>query len=730
MNRKNTSKKEYRIGQTKVMNNGMECTIIAYRNAKDIDVCFEDGAKVFNKSYKSFEAGTIKYQKQQNEDNHTDSIHLVDTTKELIFEGSLTYQRGETYYYYVERNQSQYYFKYGISMLGVQIQRQEHNRLNIVIHDETEYIKFKQALFDETGRYRWMGANTKYDGNFCFLDEPIVQTCSKDTTKFQVPFHTILKQYFEYPTKELLKNNKGKIIDSFELNTATHTVIHDTKIKGEVYTAETEMTEPNNTVVKFQFMNLNQELSASQQIQLTHITEREQYDLLREALYVYNNQSYPQQMIVVNGWTAKDLIESKHKDFIDAYDILTLMRVDANKAHEDLKRILFFNYDKLFDKEMRRIYQPRQQFKTATTNTHNPLSSIEDKDKTLSDMLMDIFTTIGHSPTAPISQTNPTHFLSEYTIPIIQQQLQQYIVGQEELVTHVAMFIYYHMLRQTRNNLGMRPLLISGPSGSGKTEIWRVAKKLYSKYLQIEIVDGSTITQEGWNGQRKLSSVLQSLNTAAILVVDEFDKLAKPSYSKGGDNVSQRIQSEFLKLLEGDFTTVGYRRDDVRLNYDTTTLGLVMVGAFEGIRSEKENENDAIGFIRHTNSAYDKCVVITDEDLIEFGVMPEIAGRIADKCTTNKLTAAQYLEIIRNQFSRVNVLIQELEALGIKAEEAITDDRIIELAEQSQSNMMGVRWVSSQIETELLKLLLLADLRQQFVAPMLPENHCIDEFDF
>ena len=311
-------------------------------------------------------------------------------------------------------------------------------------------------------------------------------------------------------------------------------------------------------------------------------------------------------------------------------------------------------------------------------------------------------------------------FLSTYTIPMIQKDLQKYIIGQDDLIKHTATFIYYHMLRQAQPELSIRPLLIAGPSGSGKTEVWRIAKKLYSSYLEIEIVDGSTITQEGWSGQRKLSSVLQSLNKATILVIDEFDKLASPSYSKLRDNVSHHIQAEFLKLLEGEYNTKGLRDEEDELKYDPSTVGIVMVGAFERVREEKEHENNhSLGFIQHKTEKYDEVVPIADEDLITFGVMPEIVGRISDKCTTKKLDSQQYLKIIRNQYSKVNTLIKELDKLGIDAARVIDDDKIIKLAGRSQSNMTGVRWVSAQVESELLELLINADLRKQFANPQL-----------
>lgn len=307
-------------------------------------------------------------------------------------------------------------------------------------------------------------------------------------------------------------------------------------------------------------------------------------------------------------------------------------------------------------------------------------------------------------------------FLSKYTIPMIQSELKQYVIGQDELIKQVSVFIYYHMLRQNQPDLSIRPLLISGPSGSGKTEIWRVAKKLYSDYLHIEIVDGSSITQDGWSGQRKISSILQALDMASILVIDEFDKLAAPSFSKSGDNVSHHLQSELLKLLEGEYTTAGFRKDSdtADITYDTNTLGIVLVGAFESIREEKES-NNTIGFMQHKAENASKTIIITDEDLIDFGVMPEIVGRISDKCTTNKLSADQYLTIIKNQYSKVGKLIKKLNELGIDDAHLMDDEQILELARQSQVNMLGARWLSAQIESKLLESLINADLRSKFV---------------
>ena len=307
-------------------------------------------------------------------------------------------------------------------------------------------------------------------------------------------------------------------------------------------------------------------------------------------------------------------------------------------------------------------------------------------------------------------------FLSRYTVPLIEKKLKKYIIGQDDLVRHTAVFLYYHALRQMYPNLKVRPLLIAGPSGSGKTEIWRVANKLFEEYFDIQVVDGAGITQDGWTGQRKLINIIGDLHTSCILVLDEFDKLTLPSYSSRGENVSTRIQAEFLKIMEGELNNIGLKSED--FDYDVGSLGLVFVGAFEDIRNKKRNKKN-IGFVSKYES--DKPLpdnepfTITDEDLVEHGIMPELVGRIGDKCTTNVLSAEQYLEIIRNSNSKISTLLDVINGLGIETQSLLSDEKILELARESQSTLLGVRWVISRVESILLDAISSSDLRNVFI---------------
>lgn len=326
-------------------------------------------------------------------------------------------------------------------------------------------------------------------------------------------------------------------------------------------------------------------------------------------------------------------------------------------------------------------------------------------------------------------------FLSNYTPSKIEDKLNDRIVGQEGLTKLVADFLYYHALRQIKPELPPRPMLISGPSGSGKTEVWRATKTIFEGTFQINIVDGASMTGEGWKGDNKLSSHIdREIANGGILIIDEFDKLAKPAYESNGSNIAAEIQAEFLKLLEGELT----KKEDKKLmaemfkaglnplpgetKIDTKKMGVVLIGAFEDIKSKRQSR---VGFgNQDILSSNDKN--ITDEEYIEFGVLPELIGRVAIKVTTNQLTDDEYIQIIHNPHSRVSTIINILKEFGVDPSRLLNDDEMKGLIQRSRSNKTGVRWVSAQIENKMLASirdggigeLMITDPEQQTLQPI------------
>jgi ATP-dependent protease Clp ATPase subunit len=301
-------------------------------------------------------------------------------------------------------------------------------------------------------------------------------------------------------------------------------------------------------------------------------------------------------------------------------------------------------------------------------------------------------------------QTNAKFFVDSYTPMKIEAELGEYVLGQSDLIRDVADFLYYHAMRQVIPELPVRPMMIAGPSGSGKTEVWRVAQKLYKNYFKIKIVDGSKLTNDGWSGSYKLVDVFDAdmLHHGGILIVDEFDKLAKPQHSSTGDNVSAEMQFEFLKILEGEGEIARDKKN--KFTADTKKMGFVFVGAFADLMEDlkKKKADNKIGFGKQNSAAEIKINEITDDDYIQYGVITEIVGRVSTKTVTNELTDDDYIAIIRNPHSRVSIMKKSLLSAGVDVPK-ITDEEIKELIKTTKTNKTGVRWVSSQIETKMLE---------------------------
>ena len=297
-------------------------------------------------------------------------------------------------------------------------------------------------------------------------------------------------------------------------------------------------------------------------------------------------------------------------------------------------------------------------------------------------------------------------FLSSTTPAQIERALNERVISQPELTKAVANFLYYHALRQVHPELPQRPLLISGPSGSGKTEVWRAVSSLYGDTFPIKVIDGSSISCDGWAGNFKVSTFVdRTLTDGGILVVDEFDKLVKPKHSASGDNVSLDVQAEFLKLIEGEYQVTEKKK---ATGLTSKQMGFAMIGAFESLRAkiEKRQAEPArtIGFCsQEQDQSAPSAVTLTDEDFIAYGIMPEFVGRIATKCATAPLCEAAYMRIIRGPHSRVTKLEEILRRYGANVSGVISDQELRAMIAASKHNKTGVRWVSAQIENRLLE---------------------------
>ena len=270
-------------------------------------------------------------------------------------------------------------------------------------------------------------------------------------------------------------------------------------------------------------------------------------------------------------------------------------------------------------------------------------------------------------------------------------------IHKQEEAKRAASMLVWKALRGIKENL-----MFVGPSGSGKTEIFRQLMSLFP--AMIEIVDASNVTNEGWKGDTKwktiMSSPLYRTSGHKICVLDEFDKLAQPKFSNS-ENVSQTIMSEALKMLEG--TYINCEDNNVKYQIDTHNISFVLLGAFSNKSNEiaEKNRGSTIGFgaSGEVPDAYSK--PLTMDDIIEFGVMPEFAGRIQNIVNLSPMKESDYVEMFNMD---VNGPLKRLEHdYGVNL--SICNETRLRIAQEAYRSNLGVRGMENQIRNMIDKSL-------------------------
>ncbi len=286
----------------------------------------------------------------------------------------------------------------------------------------------------------------------------------------------------------------------------------------------------------------------------------------------------------------------------------------------------------------------------------------------------------------------------------IYSYLDKRVWKQDAAKRAAAILAYNSLYREVKENA-----MFIGPTGCGKTHIWRCLQELFPD--KIEIVDGSNLTLEGWKGDKKWSTLLDSpiicSGEQAILVIDEADKMLAPKYSRS-ENVSQSIASEGLKLMEG--TIADIKSGSFTYQVDTSRISFVLCGAFSNKADEiarNSNNGCAIGFgaTPHAVKAYDR--PLTTQDLIEYGVMPEFMGRIQRIVNLQPMMLEDYYKLMCSGCSPVRH-VQEQYKVNIR----MTTKRRRELAEDAFQSGLGIRGIENRIR-QLVDDAIFDDCNQQ-----------------
>lgn len=280
------------------------------------------------------------------------------------------------------------------------------------------------------------------------------------------------------------------------------------------------------------------------------------------------------------------------------------------------------------------------------------------------------------------------------------------IVAQDEAVKSITTTIMKNM--EATNPKMKSHILIMGPTGVGKTS----TIELICKYLDVPFckVDSTSYTQTGYVG-RNTDEILQKLIYAAnyniskaqkgIIVIDEIDKKAK------GDKDSiatTAVQQALLKLTGRGMVEVDidYKGSKSTIDFDTSNLTIVFTGAFEGINKlNKKDYIKHIGFINDSKESKEEDNKITTSLLTQYGLIPELIGRIKKIVVLNPLKQKDYVQILNysnNSPIKINKDFFELDK-GIKV--TFTDSFKIEAAKKAEEFNLGVRGLDRAVDDAL-----------------------------
>ena len=338
----------------------------------------------------------------------------------------------------------------------------------------------------------------------------------------------------------------------------------------------------------------------------------------------------------------------------------------------------------------------------------------------------------------------------------LETLIRKSVVGQDEGVRMVATALAAHLVRAEYNEKRLGPpfrkdnLLIAGPTGSGKTESIRAVIRECDLPIPVAVISTNNLTASGYKGKsvetilqdlyvdayriinsdvykyvgdeyegdelkKKASEAAVKLANKGIIILDEADKIRVHPLDSREDSFFQRsLQQQLLKLIEGG---TGFGESPELSKIDTTDILFILCGAFSGLEEITRRRLDPgpgperkkrIGFLDDSVKPGGKPspapqkeltageLAPSTEDLVEYGFMPELVGRITFRCRYKPITADILYNILKvSNISPAKEFGNFI--LNTRNRLEFTDDALVEIARQAEELQVGVRGLRSII---------------------------------